>query len=146
MQIQDLKMVLVDDRSDIRQLLAKIFTNFGMLEENIREAENGAKALELLKQEDAHLVWSDIEMPIMDGLELTKAIRQEEEYSGKYTVIVLNSGKDFHEAAIKADANCFLLKRIDIKLIEDTINTVLMCVKPLTPPPASAHDVPEAHP
>lgn len=70
----NIKILVVDD----------IFTNRYLLEELIKltgnEAilsENGEEAIEILKTEEIHMIFMDIEMPVMNGIETTKYIRRE---------------------------------------------------------------------
>ncbi|MGC9312768.1 MAG: response regulator [Sediminispirochaetaceae bacterium] len=72
--MENLRILVVDD----------IFTNRFLLAELIRMtgneavlAENGEKAIEILKNERIHLVFMDIEMPVMNGIETTQYIRNE---------------------------------------------------------------------
>jgi len=68
----NLRILVVDD----------IFTNRYLLSELIRMtgneallAENGEQALEILQKETVHMVFMDIEMPVMNGIETTSYIR-----------------------------------------------------------------------
>ena len=68
-----LKILVVDD----------IYTNRYLLSELIRlsgyepvEAENGEEAIEILKNQEIDIVFMDIEMPVMNGLETTRYIRE----------------------------------------------------------------------
>jgi two-component system response regulator YesN len=142
MEIQDLKIVLADDEMSIRLLTAEVFKTLGVPKGNIFVAENGEQALALHKEKDADLVWSDTEMPKMNGLKLAEAIRKQEEGSAKHTVIILTSGNDFKEAASDAGADDFLPKPIGRDLIKSTLNTVLMCL----PARAAAPITPEVRP
>jgi CheY-like chemotaxis protein len=72
--MENLRILVVDD----------IFTNRYLLSELIRMtgneailAENGQQAIEVLKNEQIHLVFMDIEMPVMNGIETTQYIRSE---------------------------------------------------------------------
>ncbi|MGB4106598.1 MAG: response regulator [Alphaproteobacteria bacterium] len=142
MQISDLKIVLVDDDLSVRKSVWFMLLAAGVSKENIRQAGNGEEALKLLEEQDAHLVWSDTQMPKMDGLQMTQAIHKKEEDSGGYTIVILTSGKDFNEAAMKAGAYNFFPKPVGLDLIKSTINTVLQCL----PPTVSQPDTPEPHP
>ncbi|MCE7886937.1 MAG: response regulator [Alphaproteobacteria bacterium PRO2] len=140
MQINELKMILAEDHKNLRLMLAQVFKTLGVPEGNIRLAENGEEAFALLQEEEADLLWSDTEMPKLNGLQLTQAIRKKEETNGRHTIIILTSGKDFEEAASDAGADNFLSKPVGMDLIKKTLNTVLQCVQR----PAPASRLPEA--
>jgi DNA-binding response OmpR family regulator len=68
-----MKILIADDEADIRNLI-KI-----NLEENgytVLSAQNGKEALDLLLSEDIHLAILDVMMPIMDGFNLLRKIRE----------------------------------------------------------------------
>ncbi len=66
-------ILVVDDELLIRDLLYDFFTGQGW---SIAVAENGEKALQVLKNKQVDLVLTDIRMPEMDGLSLTAELRQ----------------------------------------------------------------------
>src|ERR1044071_7341195 len=66
-------LLIVDDEPGMRQLLSHVF---GRANHAVRAAENGAKALELLKQEPVDLIVSDVKMPDMNGIELLRRVRE----------------------------------------------------------------------
>src|ERR671927_498387 len=66
-------LLIVDDEQGMRQLLTHVFGRAGHA---VRAAENGAKALELLRQAPADLVISDVKMPDMNGIELLRRLRE----------------------------------------------------------------------
>ncbi|MES0447263.1 MAG: ATP-binding protein, partial [Desulfobacterales bacterium] len=66
------RMLVVDDKWDNRQLLIKLLNPFGF---DLREAENGQEAIDILETWRPHLIWMDMRMPVMDGYEATKRIR-----------------------------------------------------------------------
>lgn len=67
-------VLLVDDEEDVRQLLARILQDSGI---RVVEAENGAAALQLARRLNGSLslVVTDIDMPVMDGLQFARAFR-----------------------------------------------------------------------
>ena len=67
-------ILVCDDDADIRSALRIYLTGEGYA---VREAENGAAALELLRREEIHLVLMDIMMPGMDGMTATARLREE---------------------------------------------------------------------
>ncbi|ENQ3104877.1 DNA-binding response regulator, OmpR family, contains REC and winged-helix (wHTH) domain [Bacillus sp. 491mf] len=67
------KVLLVDDESDMRQLVGMYLDNFGY---EWKEAENGKQALYMLEIEKFDFVILDIMMPEMDGITVCKEIRK----------------------------------------------------------------------
>jgi CheY-like chemotaxis protein len=65
-------LLIVDDIIMNRILLKEIAAEFSNL---TREAENGEQAIEFLKKDPIDVVFMDIEMPVMNGLETTRYIR-----------------------------------------------------------------------
>ena len=78
------KILAVDDSSTMRQLVKMTLTRAGFA---VVEAENGAQGLEKATAEKFDMVLSDINMPVMSGLELLRNLRKLTQY--KFTPIVL---------------------------------------------------------
>jgi len=73
-----MKIIVADDYYTNRLLVSEILKNLG---HDFIEAENGLQALEALeKNNDIDLVFMDIEMPVMSGLEAMRYIREKLEY------------------------------------------------------------------
>ncbi len=66
-------ILVVDDELLIRDLLYDFFNSQGW---DIKVAENGERALEIVESEKIDLILTDLKMPIMDGMELTKQIKE----------------------------------------------------------------------
>ena len=66
-------ILVVDDELSMRQFLTHLFQRDG---HTIRTAENGRQAMELLRQQTADVVISDVKMPDMGGIELLRAARE----------------------------------------------------------------------
>lgn len=71
-QLKGKKVLVVDDESSQLALSKELIKSINLLCDT---ASNGEEALKKLKEEKYHLVLTDIQMPVMDGFELVKAIR-----------------------------------------------------------------------
>lgn len=65
-------ILVVEDDCELRQLFSRVLLQNGYF---VREAENGKAALDALEQEYVDLIISDIMMPVMDGYELVRFLR-----------------------------------------------------------------------
>ncbi|MFM8241242.1 MAG: sigma-54-dependent transcriptional regulator [Crocinitomicaceae bacterium] len=108
-----MKVLIIDDERAIRRALREIL-EFEQIQ--VHEAENGKDGLELLRSNSFDLVFSDIKMPLMDGMEVLTAIQTE-----KIDVpIVMISGHGNVETAVQAikqGAFDFIEKPLDLNRI-----------------------------
>lgn len=104
-----MKVLLVDDHALFRAGLATLLKAWGM--EVIGEASNGQEAIIKARQLMPDLILMDIEMPQMNGLEATRAIKSE---CPDIKVVVLTVSDDEHDLfeAIKSGAEGYLLKNL----------------------------------
>ena len=84
------KILVVEDNEDNRRILVYRLRKIGQFD--IREAANGQQAIEAVKAERPDLIFMDLKMPVMDGWEATKKIRQ------------LDFGRDIPIIALTAQA------------------------------------------
>lgn len=67
------KILVVDDEPDLREILRAFFEEFGF---SVTAAPSGEEALHLLEQEAIPVMFLDLNLPGMDGLDLCRRIRQ----------------------------------------------------------------------
>lgn len=96
------RIAIVDDRPTNRKLLLELLGPIGF---ELREAENGREAIAQWETWRPHLIWMDMRMPVMDGYEATRTIREHPE--GNTTKIVaLTASTLEEEKAIVLAAGC----------------------------------------
>lgn len=102
------KILLAEDQAMLRQGLKMMIE----MDESLRvtgEAENGQEAVDLCEQYDFDLVLLDIRMPIMNGLEASKIIR-EKHPEIKLLILTTFNDEDYAMEALKNKVNGYLLK------------------------------------
>lgn len=118
-----LKILLVDDEREEREGITYLIQKYNYPLE-IKEAQNGMAALEYIKKHLIDILFTDIKMPKMDGLELAKAVCS---YNPKIRIIIFSAYGEFEYAkmALEANAVSYLLKPIELdefqRVLTDTI-------------------------
>lgn len=119
---RDKKVLIVEDNVLNREIASDILTQEGMITE---VAENGKIAVDIISEKGPNyydFILMDIQMPIMNGYEATKAIR--ELYPNNKIVIIALSANAFAEdktASIKAGMNNHVAKPIDINELKQVM-------------------------
>lgn len=115
--------MLVDDEEDIRQSIIELVHWGKMGFEIIGEASNGEEALEVMEDNVPDILITDIKMPIMDGIELSKRVREEHP---AVKIVFLSGYEDFEYAVsgIKLTILEYLLKPASISDLENMLGKV----------------------
>ena len=123
------RLLIIDDERGIRNTLKEILTDEGY---EVDVAENGKQGLEMAQAKAYDLIFSDIKMPEMDGLELLTKIGDlkleiEDFASAEAPVVMITGHGDVETAvqALKAGAYDFLLKPLDLNRILITTKNAL---------------------
>jgi len=120
------KHVLVVDDNDInKKLLAKVLESLDL---KISYASNGVEAVELREKESFDIIFMDIEMPLMDGVEASKIIRKFENKHNKKAVPIValtaNTGQSDRDTYINAGMNDYLAKPIVIADVKSRLAVI----------------------
>ncbi|MBR1877640.1 MAG: sigma-54-dependent Fis family transcriptional regulator [Paludibacteraceae bacterium] len=124
------KLLIIDDERGIRNTLREILADEG---HQVDVAENGAQGLEMACKNAYDLIYSDIKMPGMDGMELLEklsAVRNQPSdsfESAEAPVVMITGHGDVETAvqALKLGAYDFLLKPLDLNRILITTKNAL---------------------
>ncbi|MBN2519827.1 MAG: response regulator transcription factor [Bacteroidales bacterium] len=114
---------LVDDHKLFREGLKLLLTNLTFID-HIYEASNGKEFLNLLDTHIPDIVFIDIDMPELNGIEATKAAIQKIPEL-KIIALSMYGEYDYYTKMINAGAKGFLLKNSDIQEVEAAITNVL---------------------
>ena len=125
MQRNDLIVLAVDDDMINLKLLKSMLKKSGYVKEVI-EARNGSDAIgELKGRDDIDLILLDIVMPIMNGIEMLKVVRADDNLR-QPPIIVLTTDETKKNEALESGANGFLMKPIRNDDLKQKIQTVIV--------------------
>jgi DNA-binding NarL/FixJ family response regulator len=112
------RVLLVDDNHGFRRELRLLLEDCGI--EVVAEGENGQEAVDLATATEADVVLMDLRMPVMDGLQAAKALRDR---VPALPVIILSAYEDpaLRSEADAANAYAYLVKGCSGGLVLDTI-------------------------
>lgn len=119
-----MRVLVVDDSITTRTLEKNILETAGF---EVHVAINGVEAWEVLAETDFDVVISDVEMPAMNGLELTARIKASSQYRHIPVILLTSLGKpEQREAGLRAGADGYLVKsRFDQGELLQTIHSVV---------------------
>jgi two-component system chemotaxis response regulator CheY len=104
-----MKVLVVDDFATMRRIVKGVLKQLGF--SDIIEAENGTSALDELKKEKVGLIVSDWNMPKMTGLDLLKAVREDEKLKSIPFIMVTAEGqKENVLEAVKSGVSNYIVK------------------------------------
>lgn len=114
------KVLIVDDDETMRALTALQMEGLGFTADVF---DSAPKALEAYEENDYDLIFMDIQMPGMDGLEATRSIRQrEQETNRKRTAIIALTASREKDSAIQAGMDDFLFKPVLLGALRQVVS------------------------
>ncbi|MBK9294424.1 MAG: response regulator [Oligoflexia bacterium] len=119
---RDLKILLVEDNLVNQEVSKEMLEQIGI---EVKTAENGEKAVEIFKKSPFDLIFMDCQMPVMDGYEATKKIRQIEVEEARVKIPILaltaNVTKEDKEKCFNSGMDDFLNKPVDFDKLKGAI-------------------------
>ncbi|MDX2254288.1 MAG: GAF domain-containing protein [Pseudanabaenaceae cyanobacterium bins.39] len=114
------RILLVDDKYESRFLMKSLLTPIGF---EIREATNGQEAIEVWRSWQPHLIWMDMQMPVMDGYSATRIIRDSESPEAHCKIIALTASAFDAQRSAMLNLGCddFVSKPIRENIIFEKI-------------------------
>jgi two-component system phosphate regulon response regulator OmpR len=121
LNLKDYTLLIVDDDEDLNNTLCAFFTDEGA---TVFSATNGEEALQITLVEKVDIILSDIRMPIMDGIELTKSLAERDDLP---PLVWLMTGQSElrEDSALAIGAEGLLNKPFKLKTVLERIQTSL---------------------
>lgn len=118
-------ILYVEDEKNVQEELAEVLEFYC---ENLYLADDGKQGLKQFIQYKPDIIITDIKMPIMDGIEMSKKIK---EINKEQHIIFTTafSDIDFFQEAIELQVDGYIIKPIDLTLLENKIESVIKNIK-----------------
>ena len=123
-QTKNLTAMVVEDEKVANELLSSTFKNFFS---EVHSCFDGKEALETYKKTKPDVIFADIVMPEMDGIELSRKIREE---NPNQIIIIISASNDMGKISesIEVGVNSFIQKPIDTSKIIDLLSNVVSII------------------
>jgi two-component system chemotaxis response regulator CheY len=118
------RILIVDDSVSVRTVARIALSEAGY---EITEANNGEEGLKRLAGERVHLIVSDVNMPVMDGIAFLKQVKAHPNY--KFTPVIMlttEAGADKKEQGRAAGAKAWITKPFQPRSLVDAVSKLIL--------------------
>jgi two-component system chemotaxis response regulator CheY len=120
------KVLIVDDSSTMRKIVMRTLRQAGYEGADVLEAADGVEGLSVLEKGRVDLIFSDVNMPNMNGLDFVKSLRGRDATKATPVVMVTTEGgQDAMDQAIKLGANGYVVKPFTADKLKSVLTEVL---------------------
>jgi two-component system, chemotaxis family, chemotaxis protein CheY len=120
------KILIVDDSATMRKILMRAIRQAGVECDAFFEAANGAEGLERLNAEASiDVVLSDVNMPVMNGIDFVKAVRaQAQKNTVPILMVTTEGGEAMLKTAMEAGASGYVTKPFTPETLKSALNAL----------------------
>jgi len=106
-----LRALIVDDSSVMRKIVERSLRQAGLELSQVLEASNGVEALSIAQEQEVDLILSDINMPVMDGLEFVRQLQGLENRKKVPVVMITTEGSESRVVQALSCGACGYLRK-----------------------------------
>ena len=122
----DLKLLIVDDEPHIRMLLEQTLEELEDEGVNFLSAENGEEALDIIQAEQPQLVFLDVMMPKMNGMEVCRRVKKELALNNVFIILLTAKGQELdRQRGQEVGADIYMTKPFDPEAILSKAREIL---------------------
>ena len=119
------KVMIVDDSSIVRKVIVRTIGMTDLKIDSIVEAENGKQALEKLREAWVDLVFLDINMPVMNGMEFMEQLRCDDVLKDTPVIVVSTEGsRERIDRLASLGVKVYLRKPVTPESLTEAVETV----------------------
>jgi two-component system chemotaxis response regulator CheY len=127
--MREVRALVVDDSSVMRKIVERSLRQAGLDPLAVLEAGNGVEGLDQLKTQQVDLILTDINMPLMDGLEFLRQLRAQKLAAGVPVVMITTESSEEHvKEAILAGAQGYIRKPFTPEQVKERVLPLIHAV------------------
>ena len=120
------KLLIVDDEAHIRMLIEQTLEELEDEDVKFFTAENGEQALQIISEENPQLVFLDVMMPKMNGMEVCRRVKKELGLNNVFIVLLTAKGQELdRQKGLEVGADLYMTKPFDPEVILNKAREVL---------------------
>jgi DNA-binding response OmpR family regulator len=120
------KLLIVDDEAHIRMLIEQTLEELEDNDIEFLSADNGEKALEIISSEKPDLVFLDVMMPKMNGMEVCRRVKKELVLNDVYIILLTAKGQELdRQKGHEVGADLYMTKPFDPEVLLKKAKEVL---------------------
>jgi two-component system chemotaxis response regulator CheY len=120
-----LSLLIVDDSATMRAMLRRVVDLSGIPVRAIHEAANGLDAIAVLEREPVDALFTDVNMPVMTGMDLLRRIAEDGRWPRLLRVIISTDGSASRRAEADAlDVRLYLEKPLRPEVLRDVLAAI----------------------
>lgn len=120
------KLLIVDDEAHIRMLIEQTLEDLEDNDVEFLSADNGEKALEIISTEKPDLVFLDVMMPKMNGMEVCRRVKKELVLNNVYIILLTAKGQELdRQKGHEVGADLYMTKPFDPEVLLKKAKEVL---------------------
>lgn len=120
------KLLIVDDEAHIRMLLEQTLEELEDEGVNFFSAQNGEEAFEIIQNEKPQLVFLDVMMPKMNGMEVCRKVKKELKLDDVFIVLLTAKGQELdRQKGTEVGADLYMTKPFDPEAILEKAKEIL---------------------
>jgi two-component system chemotaxis response regulator CheY len=124
--MREIRTLIVDDSSVMRKIIERALRQAGLDPLVVHEAGSGMEGLDVLKAQHVDLILSDINMPLMDGLEFLRQLRAQKLAPEVPVVMITTESSEEHvRQAILAGAQGYIRKPFTSEQVKERVLPLL---------------------
>src|SRR6476661_6572659 len=120
------KILIVDDEAHIRMLIEQTLEELEDEDVSFFTAENGEQALQIIREENPQLVFLDVMMPKMNGMEVCRKVKKELGLKNVFIVLLTAKGQELdRQKGLEVGADLYMTKPFDPEVLLNKAREVL---------------------